>query len=685
MSKQRIAGLLMILVEAAIVAILWDTWIACGLIGVAAVAGCFMPGRLSLSRKQVGAVSLLLGVVFVLKWRLFVTSVMPRVNLIWPAGLGYCLAQYFMALQVLSLFLAGRGARLRPVFLLFGAAAMVFGGDILIPAASGMLRCTIAAMAFSGLAAAFITYGAERIPAEASGPPSRKPQVVSLLLLLAALAGAGVTGTLLHRYRDDVDNIFLSLVTRTPVSPTGFSGRPRLGSIAKIKTDKAKKTALHVLAESEPGYLRGRVLDVYDRGEWRVSWQKERCLPATDPPREVAAALEPGQSLFANGQPRLDGHGQGLRALNIWPDPSLGSVIFAPLEWRYVAAPVKTILTDDMKALESPEIPRATDYTVHAGGAAVPAAMTQDERARYTAVPDGLNPDILALAGRILEGRETDEAKVAAVVGYLQSEHEYALGIQVPRNRDPLSYFLLTDPAPAGHCEYFATAAAVLLRLGEVPTRYVTGLVAAEQNTYGRYWVARNRDAHAWVEAYQDGRGWTLVEATPSLGVPAPPAAGALASRWDALKFWLRRLAKAVLDMDLKALLVLAGRFLVSLLRRAFTTTPGLALLAVCGAVLIFLTVRRRGTRGNPKAGPAVQSLWRLLDRMDRRLRRHGLSRRPNETLHQFADRLETDGTLPEPAKDAAAWYRQYAALRYSGQANEEAISRLETGAARSR
>ena len=83
-----------------------------------------------------------------------------------------------------------------------------------------------------------------------------------------------------------------------------------------------------------------------------------------------------------------------------------------------------------------------------------------------------------------------------------------------------LAYFLTVRP-PA-HCEYFATATAILLRAGGVHARYVTGYVISGRNPVDNSYFALRRNAHAWVEAYDDvEQRWVIVESTPMEGVPA--------------------------------------------------------------------------------------------------------------------------------------------------------------------
>ena len=59
-------------------------------------------------------------------------------------------------------------------------------------------------------------------------------------------------------------------------------------------------------------------------------------------------------------------------------------------------------------------------------------------------------------------------------------------------------------------------SAVLLLRSLGVPARYVTGYVVDEYNSDTGRWLARNLDAHAWVEAYDDrAQRWVAVESTP--------------------------------------------------------------------------------------------------------------------------------------------------------------------------
>jgi hypothetical protein len=328
----------------------------------------------------------------------------------------------------------------------------------------------------------------------------------------------------------------------------------------------------------------------------------------------------------------------------------------------------------------APDLSPALPYAVYTPGVARSGEPGQVDRERYTDLPFDLDPRIGQLAERIFEGRATTQAKIAAVVGHLRQRHGYKLGISIPADADPLTHFLLAEPPPPAHCEYFASAAAVLLRLGGVPARYVTGYVVPEQNAQGGYWIARNRDAHAWVEAYDETDGWLTVEATPPDGVPSSQA-GFFGQLWDAAKFGFQRVRAAITEGGLPAaaaLLMVAGQWFIA-------STPGRCLLvlalAVVGIILIRRLRNRRRTRR--KVDPDLRALNRLLAEMDKRLKRHGLVRRPTEPLLRFADRITHQLEPADTATRTAAWYVDYARVRFRQPIEPSEIDRLRASTTR--
>ena len=119
-----------------------------------------------------------------------------------------------------------------------------------------------------------------------------------------------------------------------------------------------------------------------------------------------------------------------------------------------------------------------------------------------------------------------------------------------PGTTPPLIYFLETSHS--GHCEYYASAMAILLREVGVPTRNVTGFSGAHYNSYGGYWAVRSGDAHAWVEAYVDD-AWVTFDATPASN-DALSSLGALLAELRALSSAVRaRWEEWIIGYDLRS------------------------------------------------------------------------------------------------------------------------------------
>lgn len=131
--------------------------------------------------------------------------------------------------------------------------------------------------------------------------------------------------------------------------------------------------------------------------------------------------------------------------------------------------------------------------------------------ARALSLPTEPDDRAAKLAAEWTKGLSDPEAKVRAVVGHLRGDYGYST-FSDGKNTS-LEYFLFTGRK--GNCEYFATAAAVLLRHAGVPTRLVSGFLTGEWNEYGLFYDVRQSDAHAWIEAYIPGKGWRRFDPTP--------------------------------------------------------------------------------------------------------------------------------------------------------------------------
>ncbi|MCD8483079.1 MAG: transglutaminase-like domain-containing protein [Verrucomicrobia bacterium] len=97
------------------------------------------------------------------------------------------------------------------------------------------------------------------------------------------------------------------------------------------------------------------------------------------------------------------------------------------------------------------------------------------------------------------------------------SRRGYSLQTRLPPGQeDPLVRWLRTDLA--GHCEFFAGAMVLLARTAGIPARIIVGFHGGDWNTHERYYMVRNRHAHAWVELFdQASDRWLRFDPTPSV------------------------------------------------------------------------------------------------------------------------------------------------------------------------
>jgi len=129
----------------------------------------------------------------------------------------------------------------------------------------------------------------------------------------------------------------------------------------------------------------------------------------------------------------------------------------------------------------------------------------------YISTLDGRIP---VLARQMTDGARWPGQQARALEAHLQKDFGYTLELLSSEVQDPLAYFLFDRKR--GHCEYFASAMAVMLRTLGVPARVATGFAGGSYNPVSGWHVIRASDAHSWVEAWLPGRGWTTFDPTPA-------------------------------------------------------------------------------------------------------------------------------------------------------------------------
>jgi transglutaminase-like putative cysteine protease len=110
---------------------------------------------------------------------------------------------------------------------------------------------------------------------------------------------------------------------------------------------------------------------------------------------------------------------------------------------------------------------------------------------------------------------------------------------------NPLEDFL--EHTQAGHCEYFASAMALMLRARGVPARVVNGYRLGPWIPEGGYFRVSQNEAHSWVEYWHEGRWWTADPTPQGTALVSLETRGlSRLERWlDALRYrWDRHVVR---------------------------------------------------------------------------------------------------------------------------------------------
>ncbi len=353
-----------------------------------------------------------------------------------------------------------------------------------------------------------------------SSPPNftlriRKLPIVAFVLIAFIL----VLATPLFFFLPRVGGVGLGGNQRGLSTSTGFSDRVRLGGIGNIQQND--EIVMRVRAESETDriseqYFRGVALDTFDKKTWSKSRNAKE--PFVKGEREII------QVDNASGREKLVSQ-------TIYLEPLDTPVLFAIPRAVAFRGNFLTLYRDAYGSVSNVAVTERSSYTVFSD-----RSQPSDERLRaddtsygdgirnYLQLPLDEDRRIFDLAYEISSGYRNRFDKAKAVEIYLRNNFGYTLD-QKAGGEEPLSDFLFN--VREGHCEYFASAMAIMLRSQGIATRIVNGFHGGEYNDAVDMTVIRQRHAHSWVEVYFPKENtWVTFDPTPFSSDSGPGTLG---------------------------------------------------------------------------------------------------------------------------------------------------------------
>jgi transglutaminase-like putative cysteine protease len=411
----------------------------------------------------------------------------------------------------------------------------------------------------------------------------------------------------------------------------GFSDRVDLGGVGKLRMDPT--IAMRVYPASLPEvpaprvalYLRGTAFDRYDGMTWSRTHVLRVPADQTGPLVNVKASFVP----------------LGPATMQIDLEPISPPVILLPPEtiaFRLLARgeplmgrPTPVFLGPEGEFKYSGD-DRGLRYEVFARGPfpMPPESLDSTERARYLTLPPRLPDRIGELARAWTKNVRTPRGMAEAIEHRLRSDYRYDLDSPSGAAKNPLDHFLFESKR--GHCEFYSTAMAVMLRTLGVPTRNVTGFVGGTYNRFGRFYAVRQGDAHSWIEVHVGDSGWTLFDPTPpASAAPQVQNTGVIALLRDiaeaAAQRWSRYVVGYDLEQQLRLLRWVAFKYGGSTMQNGLLGKAGSRKFVLAGALLVvaagaaywYVRRRRRAPALSPgetaeRQGLQIVALYRALD-----------------------------------------------------------------------
>jgi transglutaminase-like putative cysteine protease len=333
---------------------------------------------------------------------------------------------------------------------------------------------------------------------------------------------------------------------------TGFSDHVQLGQIGQIQQSNA--VVMHVQIDGDTLgqyelHWRGVSLSEFDGHGWRNS--QPQFVLDRQPGNEF---IVPSLGTYFGTQIPLTRTAQGLAVVNpgarvihyrVLMEP-IGTNVFFLAAWaKKVKGNYRSLAVDPGSAVYDQDVQHPINrYEADSDISVTPPELLRStgqnyppQMGAYLSVPKTLDLRIPRLAADITKSATTNYDRAAKIETYLKSHYGYTLQLTSTPVPDPLANFLFERRQ--GHCEYFASSMAVMLRTLGIPSRVVNGFRSDEFNDLTGNYVVRAKDAHSWVEAYFPGYGWQTFDPTPAGAVGTPQGWSRAMLYLDAMSsFW---------------------------------------------------------------------------------------------------------------------------------------------------
>jgi hypothetical protein len=323
---------------------------------------------------------------------------------------------------------------------------------------------------------------------------------------------------------------YLSAFTPGTQLATGFSDSVRLGRIGEIQ--QSNSVVMHIQIDGDTTGVyhlkwRGVTLSLFDGRTW------------SNPLPEVEAPHSPDGRFFVLPAIRENAiHAQQRIRYHVLMEPIGTNVFFLAGKALTLGGPYREIALDSSGSVFNVDRDHAiTSYEALSDLGQPPAKVLSraagpvpsEIAIRYLELP-AVDGRIRPLTDEITSTSNNDYDRALAIERYLMTHYQYTLQLGRAAPSDPIANFLFDRKE--GHCEYFASSMAVMLRTIGIPSRIVNGFRGGEFNDLTSSYMVRARDAHSWVEVYIPQQGWISFD-------PTPPGLGVGGGRWNRLLLYM--------------------------------------------------------------------------------------------------------------------------------------------------